>query len=168
MGLVNFYRHFIPNTVYILQPLHQLLHDTKDGKTKLCCTNEATLAFEASKQALASATLLSHPKLDAPTSIMCDALNTAIRAVLQQGIKGQCCPTAYFSKQLHAAQKQYSTFDQELLVIYQVVKPFWYFVKGRQFMIFTDHKPLTCALLASLDRYCSGKFDILITSVNLP
>ena len=66
---------------HILQPLHQLLHVTKDGKTKLCWTNETTLAFKASKQALASATLLFHPKLDAPMSIMCDTSDTTVGAV---------------------------------------------------------------------------------------
>ena len=92
LGLVNFYHHFIPNTACILQPLHQLLQVTKDGKSKLCWTNEATLAFKASKQGLASATLLSYTKLDAAKSIMYDALNTVIGAVLQQGIEDQWCP----------------------------------------------------------------------------
>ena len=118
LGLVNFYHCFIPNAARIFQPLHQLLQVTKDGKTKLCWTNEATLAFKASKEALVNSTSLSYSKPEAPTSIMCDASNTAVGAVLQQGIEGQWCPIAYFSKQLHTAQKRYSMFDGELLVIY--------------------------------------------------
>ena len=86
-------------------------------------------------------------------SVMCDASKTTVEAVLQQGIGGQWCLIAYFTKQLHTPQKQYSTFDWELLAICQAVKHFWHFVKGRQLMIFTDHKPLTQALLASSDRY---------------
>ena len=151
LGLVNFYHRFIPNAARILQPLHQLLQATKDAKLRW--SDEAISAFEASKQALASASLLSYPKPDAPTSIMCDASDSAVGAVLQQDIDGQWCPIAYFSKQLQCAQKRYSTFDRELLAIYQAVKHFRHFVEGRQFTIFTDHKPLTRALLASSDRY---------------
>ena len=153
LGLVNFYHHFIPNAACILQPLQWLLQSTKHGRTKLCWTNEATLAFEASKQALASATLLSYQKPDAPTSIMCDASDTAIGAVLQQNIGGQWCPIAYCSKQLQAVQKRYSKFDWELLAIYLAIKHFRHFVESRQFMVFTDHKPLTCTLLASSEKY---------------
>ena len=126
---------------------------TKDGRAKFCWTDEATSTFQASKQALASASLLSYTKPDAPTSIMCDASDTAVGAVLQQDIDGQWCLIVYFSKQLHSAQKRNSTFDPELLAIYQAVKHFRHFVKGWQFMIFTDHKQLTRALLASSDRY---------------
>ena len=86
-------------------------------------------------------------------SITCDASDTALGAVLQQDIDGQWCPISYFSKQLHSAQKHYSMFDWELLAIYQAVKHFRHFVEGWQFVIFTDHKPLTCTLLASSDRY---------------
>ena len=153
LGLVNFYHRFIPNAARILQPLHQLLQSTKDGRTKLCWTSEAASAFEAGKQALASATLLSYPKPDALTSIMCDASDTAVGAVLQQDIGGQWCPIAYFSKQLQAAQKRYSTFDRELLAIYQAIRHFRHFVEGRQFTVLTDHKPLTRALLTSSDKY---------------
>ena len=68
---------------------------------------------------------------------------------------GHWCPIAYFSKQLHVAQKQHSTFDRELLAIHQAIKHFRHFVKGRQFMFLTDHKPLTGALLASSDKHTS-------------
>ena len=100
----------------------------------MCWTNEATLAFKANKQALASATSLSYLKPDALTSIMCNASDTIVGAVLQQCIEGQWCPIVYFSKQLHIPQKGYSTFDRELVAIYQAVKHFWHFVEGQRFI----------------------------------
>ena len=84
---------------------------------------------------------------------MCDASDTTVGAVLQQDIDGQWCPIAYFSKQLHSAQKHYSTFNWELMAIYQAVKHFRHLVEGQQYMVFTDHKLLTHAFLASSDRY---------------
>ena len=75
-----------------------------------------------------------------------DASDVAVGAVLQQYVNGQWCPIAFFSKSLKAAETRYSTFDRELLAIYLAVKHFRYFLEGRQFHIWTDHKPLTFAL----------------------
>ena len=88
---------------------------------------------------------------------MCNTSDTVVGAVLQHDIGGQWClyfskPIWYFSKQLQAAQKRYSTFDRELLVIYQSIRHFRHFVEDRQFMVLTDHKPLTRSLLASSDK----------------
>ena len=52
-------------------------------------------------------------------------------------------PYRFFSRKLLPAEKKYSTFDKEHLAIYLAVKKFRYFVEGRKFAIFTDHKPLT-------------------------
>ena len=153
LGLVNFYHRFLPNAAYTLQPLHKLLGATKGDSTKLEWSSEATSAFTAAKEALANASLLIYPKSNAPTSIMCDASATAVGAVLQQYLEDKWCPIAYFSKQLKPAQTRYSTFDRELLAIYLAVKHFRHFVEGRDFSVFTDHKPLTYALLAGSDKY---------------
>ena len=53
---------------------------------------------------------------------------------------------AFFSRKLTPAESRYSAFDRELLVVYLAVKHFQHFVKGRDFHILTDHKPLTFAL----------------------
>ena len=50
---------------------------------------------------------------------------------------------ATFSRKLQPAERNYSTFDRELLGIYGAIKHFRHFVEGRQFHVLTDHKPLT-------------------------
>ena len=69
----------------------------------------------AVKEALASATLLAHPKPHALTNVMTDASNIAVGAVLQQYIDGQRQP---ISKNLQPTETPSSTFDQELLAVY--------------------------------------------------
>ncbi len=54
---------------------------------------------------------------------------------------------------LKDAETRYSTFDRELLAIYLAVKHFRYFLEGRQFHIWMDHKPLTFALSSRLDQH---------------
>ena len=153
IGLVNFYRRFIPRCATIMQPLNQLLTDPKDKSNTLVWTEAALSAFTALKTALADATLLTHPKPDAPTSIMTDASDVAVGAVLQQFIDGHWCPIAYFSKSLKPAETRYSTFDRELLAVYLAIKHFRYFVEGREFHVLTDHKPLIYALHTRSDKH---------------
>ena len=153
IGLVNFYRRFLPDCAAIMQPLNQLLSHPKDKSTTLTWTDEAVSAFNKTKDALADATLLTHPKLDAPTCIMTDASDVAVGAVLQQFIDGHWHPIAYFSKVLKPAEMRYSTFDRELLAVYLAVKHFRYFIEGRHFHVLTDHKPLTYALHTRSDKH---------------
>ena len=84
LGLVNFYHRFVKNCVRIIKPLNDLSTTVKDNVRKLQWNDQATEAFTNIKQALATATLLFHPKQDAPTSIMTDASDHAVGAVLQQ------------------------------------------------------------------------------------
>ena len=75
LGLVNFYPHFLPHCVQVLQPLHDLLKTAPKGNTSLEWTDSALTAFKDIKEALASASLLVHPQLGAPTCILTDASN---------------------------------------------------------------------------------------------
>jgi hypothetical protein len=53
---------------------------------------------------------------------------------------------AFFSKKLSATEMRYSTFDRELLAAFSAVKHFRFFLEGRPFTLFTDHKPLVSAI----------------------
>ena len=89
------------------------------------------------------ATPLAHPCHDAPISLTTDASNLAIGAVLQQSVDGTSVPLTFFSQKLRPPELKYSTFDRELLALYLSIRHFRYFLEGRQFTVFTDHKPLT-------------------------
>jgi hypothetical protein len=41
---------------------------------------------------------------------------------------------------------RYSTFDRELLTAFSAIKHFRFFLEGRPFTLFTDHKPLVSAI----------------------
>ena len=134
LGLINFYHHFIKNCATLTHPLNTLLSTSKQDNQPLQWTDNTRTAFTAVKQALATATLLFHPTLEAPTSLMTDASACAVGAVLQQYTDNQWCPIAYFSRQLQPAEKKYSTFDRELLAVYLAIKHFWHFVEGCEFL----------------------------------
>ena len=150
---MNFYHRFVKNCAHIIKPLNDLSTTVKDDVRKLQRNDQATETFTNIKQALATATLLLHQKQGAPTSIMTDASDHAVGAVLQQYVDQQWCPIAYFSKKLKQSETKYSTYDRELLAIYLAIKHFCHFIEGRTFTVYTDHKPLTYSLSSTSDRY---------------
>ena len=148
--MVNFYHRFVPAAAGIMRPLYQALA----GKPReLRWTTEMDIAFEESKSALASATLLVHPSVDAPTALTVDASDIAIGGVLEQYSKGSWRPLAFFSRQLRAPERKYSAFDRELLALHLAIRHFRYFLEGRVFAAFTDHRPLTFAFAKVSDPW---------------
>ncbi|BHF59229.1 hypothetical protein SprV_0100218600 [Sparganum proliferum] len=115
-------------------------------------TPAALTSFEQVKALLAEATLLTHYHADAPISLMVDASNVTIGAVLQQSLPDSTVPLAFFSKKLSKAETRYSTFGRELLAAYLAVRHFRHLLEGREFTIFTDHKPLTFAIHSRSDK----------------
>ena len=101
-----------------------------------------TQAFDNIKKALAKATLLAHPRHDAPISLTTDASDRAVGAVLQQWTDESWEPLAFFSKKLRPPEQKYSAFDRELLALYLGIRHFRHFLEGRKFTAYTDHKPL--------------------------
>ncbi|BHF67818.1 hypothetical protein SprV_0301084700 [Sparganum proliferum] len=149
LGMVNFYRRFLPNCADTILPLTNLL---SDSKRTFELTPAALTSFEQVKALLADATLLTHYHADAPISLMVDASNVAVGAVLQQSLPDSTVPLAFFSKKLSKAETRYSTFGRELLAAYLAVRHFRHLLGGREFTIFTDHKPLTFALRSHTDK----------------
>ena len=54
-------------------------------------------------------------------------------------------PVAFFSRRFNDTQKHYRAFDGELLAAFSAVKHLQYFVECKQFVLFSDHKPLVKA-----------------------
>ncbi|VUZ39991.1 unnamed protein product [Hymenolepis diminuta] len=90
---------------------------------------------------------------EANLTLSTDASQVAVGAILEQRTGDIVRPLAFFSAKLTSTQTRYSTFGRELLAIYKAVKHFRYLLEGRQFTIFTDHKPLTYVSRASSDHY---------------
>ncbi|BHF62300.1 hypothetical protein SprV_0200528200 [Sparganum proliferum] len=154
IGLLNYYRRFIPHCAATLTPLTDLL---KSKAKPIELSPAAQSAFETAKKALADATLLHHLSSDphAQLILTTDASNSAVGAVLHQQVNNQLQPLAFFSQKLQPVQTRYSTFSRELLAIYLVIRHFRHLLEGRDFSVHTDHKPLTYALKAKPDRYSS-------------
>ena len=153
LGLLNYYRRFIPHCADILSHLFELLRNRKKKNEQISLNDIQLKTFNAVKQKLATTSLLAHPVPDAQFSLVVDASGTAEGAVLQQQYQQQLQPLAYFSRQLKPAEQRCSTFDRELLAMYLAVKHFQHSLEGQQFVIYTDHRPFTFALRSKPDKY---------------
>jgi hypothetical protein len=78
-------------------------------------------------------------------------------ALKQRRDQGKWEPLKFFSRKLDATQARYSAFDRELLAAHSAVRQFRYYLEGRKFAIFTDHKPLTFAPSKVADAWSGGQ-----------
>lgn len=138
LGLVSYYRRFIPEFSQTAKPLTNLLK--KD--TAFIWENQHQLAFEILKRKLTSAPLLIYPDFTKPFILTCDASNYAVGAVLSQGQIGKDRPVAFASRTLNKSECNYSTTEKELLAILYGCKTFRPYLYGNKFQIVTDHRPL--------------------------
>jgi hypothetical protein len=67
LGMINFYRRFIPGAARVEAPLNDLLQGNEKGRAPVTWNPAADAAFGDSKDALARKTLHAHSKLDAPS-----------------------------------------------------------------------------------------------------
>jgi hypothetical protein len=146
LGMINFYRRFIPHVAETQAPLNEVLKGKKKGNVKVEWTPSLDGAFVNCKDALARTTLLTHPDHDATLALMTDASANAIGAALQQHTADGRKPLNFYSRKLSVTEIKYSAYDRELLTIYCSVRRFRHMLEGRDFCVLTDHKPFTFAL----------------------
>lgn len=162
LGMLNFYRRFIPHAAADQAPLHDMLSGPKvKGSHPLTWTAELLEAFENCKASIVRCTLLAHPVMNAPLALVTDASSSALGAVLQQMVDDEWQPLAFYSKKLNKSQQLYSAYDRELLAIYESVKHFRYMIEGRHFVIYTDHKPITFAFCQNKQNCSPRQFNHL-------
>ena len=155
VGMVNFYKRFIPQASKIMAPLHEA---TAGAQTKTAMrqmvtwTPERQSAFHNTKTALAKATSLIHFTPGAPLALTTDASDFAVGGVVEQLVNNEWRPLGFYSSKfrptlrerkrpLSLEDHQRSATDRELLAAYRAIQHFRYLLEGREFTLFTDHAP---------------------------
>jgi hypothetical protein len=107
--MLNFYRRFLPHAAPIQAALHEVLSGPRvKGSRPVSWTPALHAAFDECKASLSQAALLAHPDSTAPLSLVTDASNFVMGAVLQQRVQDVWQPLAFFSRKLSPAQQKYS------------------------------------------------------------
>ena len=136
LGLINYYRKFLPDLSSLLAPLIRLLQ--KD--TKWTWSDSQQTAFDEAKKLLQSSVALAPSK---KLILVCDASPYVVGAVLSQYQDDNTeRPVAYASRSLSKAERNYSHLEKEGLTVIFGVKHFHQYLYGRHFTILTDYQPL--------------------------
>ena len=139
LGLINYYSKFLPNLSTVLAPLYKLLLKTATWKWR----SQEREAFQEAKSLLQSPQLLVHYDPRKELILTCDASPVRLGAVLSHRMDGGTeRPIAYASRSLTVAERNYAQIDKEALAIVFGVKKYHQYLYGRNFIIYSDHKPL--------------------------
>ncbi|KAL8601078.1 hypothetical protein ACOMHN_040779 [Nucella lapillus] len=141
LGLIGFYREFVPNFAAITSPLSDL---TKKGQPPVVqWTEAAEKALKTVKERLGTYPILKLPDMSKQFTLRTDASGVGLGAVLLQEYDGQKFPVKYASRKLSKCEQGYATVETECLAVVWGVQKFQKYLYGNQFTIETDHQPLT-------------------------
>ena len=138
LGLVNFYRSYIPNCAEIAHPLNNLTRKSVKFKWDEKCED----AFNELKRSLITPPLLVFPTRNGKFILQTDASGYGIGAILSQEQDGKEVVISYGSKTLTKTQQNYCTTMRELYAVIFFVRYYSHYLMGRPFEIRTDHASL--------------------------
>jgi len=141
LGLVGFYRRFIPNFAAIASPLTDA---TRKGAPNCLEWEEMhEKSFCELKRHVVNPPILRLPNFDEVFILQTDASDVGVGAVItQEDDKGVKHPVAFASRKLLPRETRYSTIEKECLAIVWAVTKFQEYLYGREFILETDHQPL--------------------------
>ena len=168
MGLCNYFRSFVPNYARVTAPLNQVRKTFSWGA-------EQEAAWKAIRELLVNSPIINMPDFSRPFYVATDASKVGIGGVLFQKIddsketdsaeanRGNHNYISFVARSCQGAERNYSATKREALAIVFSLLKFRYFLIGRHFKVYTDHR----ALIWLFDQYESNRitntwFDTLI------
>ena len=136
LGLVGYYRRFIPSFADHAEPLVALTGKDVPFIWRPACA----AAFTDLRDALVRAPMLAFPTGD--YILDTDASNFGLGGVLSQILDEVECVIAYCSRALRPSQRKYCTTKREMLAAVSMCIQFRSYLHGIKFTLRTDHKSL--------------------------
>ena len=134
IGVINWFRPFLPNLSSQLAPVTFLLQ----GKESIKWMSLHQTIIEEINQMINQQPTLAHPNYKTPFYLQYDASDFGIGGVLfQEGMV-----VGYFSKKLNTAQRNYPIIEKEGLVIHLSLQHFRPIIYGAKIIVETDHSNL--------------------------
>ena len=143
LGLLSFYRRYIPGFASVAAPLTDLTKEGGRSCRSIHWTPDCASALQEIQDILSRKPVLLLPRLDLPFVLQTDASSTGLGAVLLQEFEDSLHPVCFASRKLLDREKRYSTIERECLAIVWAVHRFVRFLWGVRFVLQTDHRPLT-------------------------
>ena len=143
LGLIGYYRKFVPHFADIARPLTQLTrHDTQYEWSENC-----QKAFNHLKELLMEHTILRYPDPQKPYTLFTDASGIGWSGVLTQEHvddkgKSKLHPVCFVSGQFKGSQLNWAALTKEAYAIYMAVRRLTFYITDADITIKSDHIPL--------------------------
>ena len=140
LGLVGYYRKFIPNFSTIAAPLTDLTKKFRPNVVDWEAEQEK--AFVTLTRAITRSPILCLPDIEKEFFLRTDASDTGLGAVILQDHGGVKFPVCYASRKLLDREKNYSVIEKECLGVVWGIQKYEQYLYGKEFVLQTDHAPL--------------------------
>ena len=138
LGLVGYYRKFVPCFADIARPLTKLTKKNEPYNW----TTECDKCFHMLKNYLQEAPILKYPDPEADYILYTDASKYAYAGVLTQKVDGTDHPVAYTSGLFRGSQLNWAALTKEAYAIYMAVKKLSFYLDSATITLRSDHLPL--------------------------
>ena len=138
LGLVGYYRKFVPCFSDIVRPLTQLTRKNEGFNWSTECDK----CFHMLKDYLQEAPILRYPDPTADYILYTHASKYAYAGVLTQSIAGTDHPVAYTSGLFSRSQLNWAALTKQAYAIYMSVKKLSFYLDSAQITLRSDHLPL--------------------------
>ena len=140
LGLLGYYRSFIPAFANITLPITSLLKKN----TPFVLSDKCQQALEYLKEIFCKKPLLKFPDPNKPYILYTDASNNTYSSILCQQVDNDqdIRPVAYFSGTFTAQNRSWCATEKEDYAVLKSMQCFDYYLQGVKCTLHCDHKPL--------------------------
>ena len=146
LGLIGYYRKFVPQFSDLARPLNALTHKNTAFKWTQICQE----SFDLLKTSLMTEPILTYPDPNLPYVLFMDASKYAWACVLTQEkthmIEGKDIkllhPITYMSGLFRGSQMNWACLTKEAYAIYMSIKKLTYYLEDADITLRSDHLPL--------------------------
>ena len=146
VSLANYYRKLILNFADLASPLYKASQEKE-----IEWTSVLEQQFQKLKEACCKVPTVKIPDPDGDFILETDASNLAVGAVLKQiNAEGEEVAVQWYSQALGKSEKNYSTYERELLAFVKSAEALRVFLLGKPFTLRTDHRALAAIFNSKL------------------
>lgn len=153
LGLVNYFRNFIPNLSQLTADLRKLLKKN----SAFTWSDSYSQSIENIKNKITNSPVLSNFSEKEKITIQTDASKDGLGCCLLQCNK----PICFASRSLTETEQHYAQIEKEFLAVIFACQKFHHFIYGRHVTIHTDHKPLVSIMKKDITKVGSVRLQRL-------
>jgi hypothetical protein len=176
LGTALFFKSFVPNFSDLAAPLYEMLKKPFNWD-KSTWSVDYESCFLRIKEALTESVAIYFPNYEWVWILRVDASDIAVGAVLLQVPEGEesadkgMQPLGFVSQKFSEQAQRWDSFKKEAYAIFYGVRAFSYFLRGKSFILETDHRNLvwmeksTVPIVIRWRAYLQS-FDMLIRHIS--